>query len=90
MGVPQDGEKAVKWFQKAADQGLAVAQHILGLMYANGMGVPQDYIVAHMWYNLAGAQGNEDAINLRNDLSKKMTADQVAEAQRRASAWKPK
>jgi TPR repeat protein len=29
----------VYWYQKAADQGYAEAQSILGVMYANGKGV---------------------------------------------------
>jgi TPR repeat protein len=30
------------WYQKAADQGYAEAQSILGVMYANGKGVLKD------------------------------------------------
>jgi uncharacterized protein len=47
QGVPQDYAEAVKWFQLAADQGLAIAQNNLGAMYYNGQGVPQDYVQAH-------------------------------------------
>jgi len=54
-GVPQDYPEAVKWYRKAADEGLDVAQYDLGLIYVNGLGIPQDYIQAHMWFNLAGA-----------------------------------
>jgi TPR repeat protein len=32
----------VYWYQKAADQGYAEAQSILGVMYANGKGVLKD------------------------------------------------
>ena len=32
--VPQDYKKALKWFQKAANQGDDNAQYHLGLMYA--------------------------------------------------------
>ena len=42
----------------AARQGLARAQHNLGLMYANGEGVPQDDVLAYAWWNLAAAQGH--------------------------------
>src|SRR5208337_2841275 len=38
-----------------ADQGNALAQLGLGVMYANGHGVPQDYVRAHMWFNIAAA-----------------------------------
>jgi len=57
-------------------------------MYANGQGVPQNYVEAHMWFNLAAAQSsgeNRDRyVKARDDLAERMTAEQLAEAQRRA------
>ena len=41
QGVPQDYAEAVKWYRLAAEQGFAMAQDNLGLMYKNGQGVPQ-------------------------------------------------
>ena len=42
-GVTQDYEKAVEWYQKAADQGHADKPNtILRCMYANGNGVLQE------------------------------------------------
>ena len=35
QGVPQDYSKALSWFRLAADQGNALAQNALGLMYAH-------------------------------------------------------
>ncbi len=85
--------QAVRWYRLAAEQGHASAQFHLGLMYANGQGVPQDNVEAHMWFNLAAAQssGEEgERYVLHSDLtSELMTADQVAEAQRRAREWTP-
>ena len=52
---------ARQWYEKAAAQGLAQAQHNLGLLYANGHGVPQDYATAWGWYEKAAAQGNAEA-----------------------------
>ena len=73
---------------KAAEQGYALAQVNLGLLYANGQGVPQDYVQAHMWVNLAGAQMVvPGAINRRDKLEKEMSPEQIAEAQRLARAW---
>ena len=87
-GVSQDYPEAVRWWRLAADQGVAGAQHNLGLMYANGQGVPQNYVEAHMWFNLAAAQSsgeNRDRyVKARDDLAERMTAEQLAEAQRRA------
>ena len=45
----------------AADQGMALAQFSLGVMYANGNGVLQDYAQAAMWYRKAGDQGDDEA-----------------------------
>ncbi|MDA9975969.1 hypothetical protein N9F34_03995 [Alphaproteobacteria bacterium] len=37
-----DFAEAVKWYRKAADQGFALGQYALGVMYGNGEGVTQD------------------------------------------------
>lgn len=93
-GVPQDYAEAVKWYRKAAEQGYASAQFNLGIMYRIGQGVPQDYVQAHKWYNLAAANnsnktGREKAASNRDITAEKMTAAQVAEAQKLAREWKP-
>jgi len=90
QGVPQNYEEAVKWFRKAAEQGLAHGQHNLGVMYQYGQGVPQDYVLAQMWYNLAVAQGDEEARKESDIVAKQMTPEQIAEAQKLAREWKPK
>jgi uncharacterized protein len=90
QGVPQDYAAAVKWYRLAADQGNAVAQINLGFMYEQGQGVPQDYVQAHKWYNLGAAAGDKDASKNRNIVAGRMTPAQIAEAQKLASAWKPK
>jgi tetratricopeptide (TPR) repeat protein len=87
QGVTQDYRQAADWFRKAAEQGFAKAQYNLGLMYGTGQGVAQDYIEAHKWWNIAGGGGNSDGIKNRETVEKMMTPDQIAEAQRRASAW---
>lgn len=80
---------AVKEFGTLAAQGDAEAQFILGDMYANGQGVVQDFVQAHKWYNLAAAHGARGAARVRDDLAARMTAEQVAEAQKLAREWKP-
>ena len=94
-GVPKDYAQAVKWYRLAADQGDALAQTSLGAMYYLGQGVPKDYVLAYMWRNLAAggasdADIRERAVKARDELAKVMTSAQVAEAQKRASAWQPK
>ena len=64
-GVPRDYAQALVWYRKAADQGDALAQFSLGLVYDNGQGVPQDFAQAVVWYRKAADQGEARAqINL--------------------------
>ena len=86
-GVPQDHAKAVEWYRRAAERGTATAQDNLGVMYAKGLGVPQDYGRAHMWFNLAAANGSTNALENRDRMTKLMTPQQIAEAQRMAREW---
>lgn len=93
QGLTQDYGEAVKLFRKAADQGNASAQYNLALSYRDGKGVTQDYVNAHMWSNLAASRSSggdqKTYAELRDSLAAKMTAAQVAEAQRLAREWKP-
>ena len=86
-GVLQDYKEAVKWWNKSANQGIPEAQYNLGLMYAKGQGVLQDYAMAHMYFNIAASSGYKSAIKDRGVAEKKMTASQIAEAQRMAREW---
>jgi TPR repeat protein len=64
-------------------------------MYSHGQGVPQDYVLAHMWLNLASASSQisnelqEEGARVRDGIARKMTPQQIAEAQRMAREWKP-
>ncbi len=89
-GVPQDYQEAMKWYRLAAEQGDADAQYNLGGMYFSGHGVARNYIQAYMWVTLAAAQGNENASKGLEILEKKMSPDQIAQAQRLAREWKAK
>ncbi len=46
-----------RWGGRAADQGVAAAQHNLGVMYGDGRGVPRSDVEAVKWYRLAADQG---------------------------------
>ena len=56
-------DAALAQLRKPTDQGYAVAQTTLGVMYENGHGVPQDYAQAVAWYRKAADQGNAHAQN---------------------------
>lgn len=49
---------AVRWFRRAADQGLPEAERIIGNLYAEGIGVPQNDAATIKWYRLAAEQGD--------------------------------
>ena len=84
QGVPKNDAEAVKWFRLAAAQGNAPAQSNLGLMYGKGQGVPMDDVRAHMWFNLAAVKGDADAVKNRDIIAKRLTPQQMAEAQKLA------
>lgn len=94
-GVTRDYVQAAKWYRKAADHGEAFAQSALGNMYLAGDGVPRDYLESYFWFSLSAAYGtteigNSIAKSLLNSIEKKLTKEQIAEAQKRASVWKPR
>ena len=72
--------RPVRWFRLAADQGRPDAQFNLGIMYANGRGVLKDSVRAHMWFNIAGANGDEAARELRDNLEDDMTRAEISRA----------
>ena len=62
------------------DQGEAIAQNNLGLMYSEGRGVLKDSVLGHMWSNIAGANGNASARELRDNLERDMTRAEISRA----------
>jgi TPR repeat protein len=83
-GVEQDYAGDIKWYRKSAEQEYANAQFNLGQMYEYGFGVLQDNVYAHMWRNIAASNGDVFAAGQRALLEKKMTTEQIAEAQKLA------
>jgi uncharacterized protein len=87
---------AVKWYQRAADQGHADAQYTLGEMYLGGLGVQQSNMQAYVWFTLAADNNDplsdtrDDAAQNRDLVAAKMATEQIAEARRLISEWKPK
>ena len=96
-GVPRDHKQAARLYLQAANQGYARAQNDIGFMLGFGEGVPpRDDVEAYKWISLAIAHytaKNQDRIDqAKKDLAtlaKRMTAAQIAEAERRAKLWKP-
>ena len=77
--------------RRAAEQGYALAQSGLGLMYATGEGVPEDAVYAYMWANIAASGSGEVKEKNRllrdhvlNLVEQKMTSSQLARARKLA------
>ena len=87
LGVPQDYTEALQLFLRAARLGNGRARLKIGEMYAEGRGVPRDVVRAHMWSNLAGAQGDRQALTFRDTLAARMTTEQIYKAQELAREW---
>jgi len=93
-GVPQDYVAAGRWFQDAAEQGQPTAQFFLALLYDKGYGVKRDFVDAAMWLDLAAAHANSRDRDywsrMRDAVESKLTRDELAQAQARALAFKPR
>ena len=60
-GNAVDYGAALKWYEKAAQKGDAVAQVTVGSMYHNGQGVKQNFAIARQWFEKAAQQGHPGA-----------------------------
>jgi len=90
-GFERDMAQAAEWYRKAADQGDVGAQGMMGTLYSMGQGVEQNYAEAYYWLDLAAAvKGPKQAqyANYRQMMGAHITADELAEVQKRAAAWK--
>lgn len=88
-GVARDPRAALKLYGEAARKGNRTALNNIGNMYERGDGgLVQDYVEAYKWYLLSRARGGSksNAANIKR-LADKMTKEQMAEAQKRASAF---
>src|SRR5258705_12811566 len=74
-------------YESEARSGRPDALYSLGLAYSTGQGVGVDYVAAHKWFNLAAMKGVDEARAWRAQLSREMSAVQIAEAQRQAREW---
>lgn len=88
-GMKQDEALSMFWFNEAAERGHPQAQDRLAERYLTGVGVAKNEIEALKWSILAAGQGVEAAERRRFDLASRLPENQVAEAERLASAFAP-
>lgn len=60
----------------------------MGCAYDEGQGVERDLVQARAWALLAAEGEDEDAPDFLEELAGKMTADQIADAERLAEEWR--
>jgi len=75
--IRQDFEENLK----KAEAGDKAAQFYIGNSYSAGIGTPKNYKHAYIWFSLAAAQGHEKAKVKQNDIEKKLTPQQISNAQ---------
>ena len=64
-----------------AEQGDEVAQNNLAIRYDRGRGVHQNIAEAYMWLSLAAVTGDEDFLQNRDIVAKKLSHQDIARAQ---------
>ena len=76
-GVIQNYQEANKWFELAAEQGDAVAQYKLGLVYETGvLGAKQNFIKAKKYYEDAISGGITEAKGRLSYVNKVLATSQ--------------
>jgi TPR repeat protein len=88
IGAKRDIREAIGLYRLAAEQGDGLSQFNLARRYQEGKDVPPDAVEAYFWFALATANGVEDALQMRNVLKKKMTRQQIADAERKVARFK--
>ncbi len=68
--VPQSGERGRR----------RQPVHLLGILYARGIGVEQNLAESFKWFSLAAAQGDTDSGRKRDDVAKRLDAQSLAAA----------
>jgi len=78
---------AYEGFLELAEAGSSVCQYYLGVMFLEGKGALQDFSQGHMWLNIASSRGHDKARKQLEKITQRMSAEQVAEAQKEARLW---
>ncbi|MEH6631180.1 MAG: SEL1-like repeat protein [Halopseudomonas aestusnigri] len=64
-----------------------MAQLNLGMMYEQGFRIPKNKVIAYKWYKMAQKNGTDDAILKMTSIAKKMTSQQIQDAEKLAEKW---
>ena len=81
LGVERDDRRAFEWYLRASMKAHPGAQSGVGWYYEVGRGVAKDLVRAYMWYVLSAIGGDPDAAISQEEVIKKMSREQIKEAQ---------
>jgi TPR repeat protein len=86
-GVPQSDEEARNWYLMAAEQGHVQSQVALGRIFEMDYSPMYDPVEAYKWFSLAAMLGDAGALEWKEAIAGKLTADQVATANAEIEVW---
>jgi hypothetical protein len=84
LGIIDDIRKAAKQGFAGAQNNLHFTYYLIGEAYYRGEGVAKNAVEGYAWMNLA-AVTDEDAKKKRAVLEKRLTAQQIADGQKRSA-----
>ena len=82
QGVDKNATAAMSSFLDAAKRGHVDSMLMLAHGYFEGVGTVKDVAQAYAWYNVAAAQGDARAVEMRDLIEAALLPEQIAEAQR--------
>ena len=77
-------EEAYKLWQDAARHGDVDSLYQLGKLYGEGLGILRSLVRAHAYFNVAAARGHKQALAARQIVESRITAEQLAQAEKLA------
>lgn len=81
---------AANWFRKAAEHGIRDSQYNLAILYARGLGISRSMSQSYKWFAVAAAQGDKDAASKRDQVARRLSANELARAKQLAADFKPR
>ena len=90
-GVTKNIEEAKKWHHKAAKQGLAHSQFMLGYLYvfAEKDRTPSNLLEAFKWLSISADRNHEGAAELRDRVKEYLSKEQIAQIEESIKDWEP-
>jgi DNA-binding CsgD family transcriptional regulator len=76
--------------RRRAEDGVGISQYRMGEMYRDGRGVARNKATAYLWFLIAQSAGRDllhRAQNALDSMEDALSAEEIAEAQRKAAEW---